>query len=147
MGEGRVGEVGIWKEPKDDIWIGLWRKSSWLLEVEKGSSCSQWAGVKVPGGLGNCYYCPELRGSCCRSKWQPTPVLLPGEFHGQRSLADYSPGGHKESDMTECKGTWTRTVALGMKGRGDWCEWHLWVRVTENLQGVRSWQSRETFIF
>ena len=26
-----------------------------------------------------------------RSKWQPTPVFLPGEFHGQRSLVGYSP--------------------------------------------------------
>ena len=34
-------------------------------------------------------------------KWQPTPVLLPGEFHGQRSRADYSPWDCKESDMTE----------------------------------------------
>ena len=34
-------------------------------------------------------------------KWQPTPVLLPGEFHGQRSLAGCSTWGHKESDMTE----------------------------------------------
>ena len=31
----------------------------------------------------------------------PTPVFLLGEFHGQRSLAGYSPWGHKESDMTE----------------------------------------------
>ena len=30
-----------------------------------------------------------------------TPVFLPGESHGQRSLAGYSPQGHKESDMTE----------------------------------------------
>ena len=30
-----------------------------------------------------------------------TPVFLPGEFHGQRSLAGYSPWGHKELDMTE----------------------------------------------
>ena len=36
-----------------------------------------------------------------RNKWQPTPVLLPREFHGQRSLAGYSPWGHKESDITE----------------------------------------------
>ena len=36
-----------------------------------------------------------------RRKWQPTPVFLPGESHGQRSLVDYSPQGHKESDMTE----------------------------------------------
>ena len=26
-----------------------------------------------------------------RREWQPIPVLLPGEFHGQRSLVDYSP--------------------------------------------------------
>ena len=36
-----------------------------------------------------------------RRKWQPTPVLLPGESHGQRSLVGYSPQGHKESDTTE----------------------------------------------
>ena len=34
-------------------------------------------------------------------KWQPTPVLLPGESHGQRSLVGYSPWGSKESDTTE----------------------------------------------
>ena len=34
-------------------------------------------------------------------KWQPTPVFLPGESHGQRNLADYSPKGRKESDTTE----------------------------------------------
>ena len=33
--------------------------------------------------------------------WQPTPVFSPGEFHGQRSLAGYSPWGCKESDTTE----------------------------------------------
>ena len=33
--------------------------------------------------------------------WQHTPVFLPGESHGQRSLAGYSPLGHKELDMTE----------------------------------------------
>ena len=32
---------------------------------------------------------------------QPTPVFLPGESHGQRSLEGYSPQGHKESDMTK----------------------------------------------
>ena len=34
-------------------------------------------------------------------EWQPTPVILPGEFHGQRSLAGYSPWGCKESGMPE----------------------------------------------
>ena len=32
---------------------------------------------------------------------EPIPVFSPGESHGQRSLADYSPWGHKESDTTE----------------------------------------------
>ena len=36
-----------------------------------------------------------------RREWQSTPVLLPGESHGQRSLAGYSPWGRRESDMTE----------------------------------------------
>ena len=30
-----------------------------------------------------------------RREWLPIPVFLPGEFHGQRSLAGYSPQGHK----------------------------------------------------
>ena len=34
-------------------------------------------------------------------EWQHTPGFLPGEFHGQRSLAGYSPRGHKELDMAE----------------------------------------------
>ena len=33
-----------------------------------------------------------------RKKWQPPPVFLPGESHGQRSLVGYSPWGQKESD-------------------------------------------------
>ena len=36
-----------------------------------------------------------------RRAWQPTSVFLPGIFHKQRSLADYSPWGRKESDTTE----------------------------------------------
>ena len=36
-----------------------------------------------------------------RRKWQPTPVFLPEESHGQRSLAGYSPWGCKELDTTE----------------------------------------------
>ena len=36
-----------------------------------------------------------------RRKRQPTPVFLPGEFYGQRSLVGYSPRGHRESGTTE----------------------------------------------
>ena len=36
-----------------------------------------------------------------RRVWHPHPAFLPGELHGQRSLAGYSPRGHKELDTTE----------------------------------------------
>ena len=36
-----------------------------------------------------------------RRKWQPTPVLLSGKFHGLRSLVGYSQWDHKKSDTTE----------------------------------------------
>uniref|UniRef100_A0A8B9YB93 Signal peptide peptidase like 2C n=1 Tax=Bos mutus grunniens TaxID=30521 RepID=A0A8B9YB93_BOSMU len=44
---------------------------------------------------------PWVRKIPWRRKWQPTPVFLPGESHGWRSLVGYSPRGHKESDTTE----------------------------------------------
>ena len=44
---------------------------------------------------------PWIRKIPWSRKWQPTPVLLPGESHGQRSLVGYSPWGCKESDTTE----------------------------------------------
>ena len=40
-------------------------------------------------------------GGFWRKKWQLTPVFLPGKPHGQRSLAGYSPWGHKELDTTQ----------------------------------------------
>ena len=43
-----------------------------------------------------------------RRKWQSTPVFLPGEYHGQRSLVGYSPWGRKESDTTEWAYTHTK---------------------------------------
>ena len=36
-----------------------------------------------------------------RKAWQPTPVFLPGEYHGQRSLVGYSTLGRKESKTIE----------------------------------------------
>ena len=44
---------------------------------------------------------PWVRKISWRRKWHPTPVLLPGESHGRRSLVGYSPWGRKESDTTE----------------------------------------------
>ena len=50
----------------------------------RGSRFSPWAG-KIPW----------------RWEWLPTPVFLPGEFHGQRSPVGYSPWGCKELDITK----------------------------------------------
>jgi len=41
------------------------------------------------------------RGGMWRRQWHPTPVLLPGKSHEQRSLVGCSPWGHKELDTTE----------------------------------------------
>ena len=43
----------------------------------------------------------RVRKITWRKAWQPTPVFLAGEWHGERSLTGYHPWGHRESDMTE----------------------------------------------
>ena len=48
-----------------------------------------------------------------RREWQPTPLFSPGKSHGQRSLADYSPWGHRESDMTKVHTHADTVVGLG----------------------------------
>ena len=52
-----------------------------------------------------------------RRAWPPAPGLLPGESHGQRSLAGYSPWGHIESDTTQQPGTHAR--GAGHTGSSD----------------------------
>ena len=44
---------------------------------------------------------PRVGNIPWRRRWQPNPVFLPGKSHGQRNLAGYSLGGHKQSDTTE----------------------------------------------
>ena len=58
---------------------------------------------------------------------QPTPVSLPGEFYEQRSLAGYSPWGHKESDRTE----WLKLLYF----------WFV-VELVEYFDGFESWELR-----
>ena len=53
------------------------------------------------GDLKRCEFNPWAGRVPWRRAWQPTPVLLPGESYGQRSLVGYSPWGCKESDTTE----------------------------------------------
>ena len=64
----------------------------WLSSKE--SACD--AGIE--GGMG---LIPGSERSLGGGAWKPTPVFLPGESHGRRSLVGYSPQGHKESGMIE----------------------------------------------
>ena len=57
--------------------------------------------VKSLPAMQETWFHPRVGKIPWRRKWQPTPVFLPGEIHGQRSLAGYSPWDHKESDTTE----------------------------------------------
>ena len=57
----------------------------------KESACS----VGDPGSI------PREGKIPLKRKWQPTPVILSGKPHGQRSLVSYSPWGRKKSDTTE----------------------------------------------
>ena len=85
------GARGCSSAPLEEGWAGcrsvLFRESPESLHLSSSSPC-------------------ELGFTVCetpflRRKWQSTPVLLPGESHGRRSLVGYSPWGHRESDTTE----------------------------------------------
>ena len=54
-----------------------------------------------PANEGDTGFDPWVRKIPWRRKWQPTPVVLSGKLHGQKSLVSYSPRGHKESDTSE----------------------------------------------
>ena len=69
-----------------------------------------------------------------RREWLPTPVFLPGEYHGQRRLAGYSPQGRKESDTTATELNWTEILGGAVK----WCSHN------ENGLRVKSLQSCST---
>ena len=55
-----------------------------------------------------------------RRKWQPTPIFLSGESHGERSLVGYSPWDHKELDTAE----WLRTCLLRWTA---FCLWNVYL--------------------
>ena len=66
-------------------------KPKWIIEADGWICWVEWV-------LYSTYLCCLIPW---RRKWQPTPVLLPRKFCGQRSLVGYSPWGYRESDMTE----------------------------------------------
>ena len=70
------------------------------------------------GGSGGPGFDPWVRKIPWRREWQPTPVVLPGESHGQRNLVGYSPWGHKESDTTEWLTCMRGSGGQSRRGRG-----------------------------
>ena len=80
-----------------------------------------------------------------RRAWQPTPILLPGESHGQRSLAGCSPKGRTGSGMTEAtEHTCTHSTDMHTP---HLCG-HLWGQAVVAPAGVssfgQSWQSQSS---
>ena len=69
------------------IWLQL--GLLWLPSMGSHRVGHDWSGLAAAAGL--------LR----RRQWHPTPVLMPGKSHGQRSLVGCSPWGREESDTTE----------------------------------------------
>ena len=53
------------------------------------------------GDVKRCGFDPWVGKIPWSRAWQCTPIFLPGESYGQRSLVGYSPWGHKESDKAE----------------------------------------------
>ena len=93
---------------KSWTWLSDWTELNWgfpggTVLHNKESAC-QYGRRK---GLG---FNPWVGKIPWRRKWQPTPVFLPGESHGWRSLVGYSPRGRKESDMTKRLHSLTHSV-------------------------------------
>ena len=71
-----------------------------------------------------------------KNEMAPTPVFLPGESHGQKSLVGYSPWGHEESDTTEHLSSRPNGVesAPSLRKKGDLLE-----RSSGSSQNQRKW--------
>ena len=73
-------------------WDLLWNETGFLSSSDGKESACNGRDLGSTPGSGRLPW---------RREWLPTPVFLPEEFHGQRSLAGYSPWGCREWDKTE----------------------------------------------
>ena len=102
------------------IWILILSQRLTLWDFPGGSDSK-----KLDYNAGDLGLIPGSGRSPWRREWQAAPVFLPGESHGQRSLAGYglySPWGHKKSHMTE----WL-ALSLSFLSQNTFThsEWHL----------------------
>ena len=92
---------------------------------------------------------PWVRKIPWRREWQPTPVFLPGEFHEQRSLAGYSPWGHKELDTSELLTYYVSLIIREMQIKTT-MKYHLTLirkSSSKNLQAINTGDCREKGTF
>ena len=92
------GVLTQWKLGEED------KRSCWIISYNcfRSNKLPRWLCSKEPAcQCRRCRFNPWVRKIPRRREWQPTPVFLPGEFHGQRSLVGYSSLGRKESETTE----------------------------------------------
>ena len=100
---------------------------TWLSSKESACQCRR---------CRKCGFSPWVGKILWRRKWQSTPVFLPGESPGWRSLAGYSQWGHKESDAryhTSMVGPRWSSVCLGLPGQVQSLKRGLWVRLRTSL--------------
>ena len=108
----------VWVNSGSWWWTGrpgvLWPMGSQRVRYDWATELDDWIKeAGFPGGVsgkepaGQCRRCkrhmfdPWVMKIPWRRAWLPTPVFLPGESHGQRSLVGYSPQGLNESETTE----------------------------------------------
>ena len=125
--DGIESEIGpalfcVFRKPCSAVCVQVrWEWSIWYnqywgfqLSVSRARGQGSWGAHKgFPGGANGkeptchcrkhkrCRFDPWVGKMPWRKAWQPTAVLLPGESHGQRSLAGYSPRGRHESGVTK----------------------------------------------
>ena len=97
-----------------------WSGRSWCLSLKR--NCLQWKRLELHPWVGKI---PSRR------KGQPTPVFLPGESHGERSLAGYRPWGHKELGTTEWLSLHFTSYLWSSEGQTD--IWNGWTKVLSNF--------------
>ena len=83
--------MDIFKEKSDQYYT---LRASQVVQLVRNPPVT-WANVGAAGLI------PGSGRLPWREKWQPTPIFLPGRFHGQRSLTGYIVQGVAESDMTQ----------------------------------------------
>ena len=116
----------------------------WLRRKESACQCRRYR---------RCRFDPWVGKIPCRRKRQPSPVFLPGESHGQRSLVGCSPCGRKESDRTELLSMHAYTLLSLFENKSCWAPWQGWwvsrppTPRFSNLKTLKGWRQNLYTIF